>query len=85
MLVNAINAASWNGAGAESVSLMWIFLIAEAMLAAAQAQPSLQPSQSRQLICEVSSNKSQKVAISIVGCVTTNCAANSELCSPVTL
>ena len=60
MLVNAINAASWNGAGAESVSLMWIFLIAEAMLAAAQAQPSLQPSQSRQLICQVSSHKSQK-------------------------
>jgi len=30
------------------------------MLAAAQAQPSLQPSQSRQLICQVSSHKSQK-------------------------
>jgi hypothetical protein len=63
VLVNAINAASWNGAGAESVNFMWIFLIAEAMLAAAQAQPSLQPSQSRQLICQVSSHKSQKVAI----------------------
>jgi hypothetical protein len=43
VLVNAINAASWNGAGAESVSLTWIFLIAEAMFAAAQAQPILQP------------------------------------------
>jgi hypothetical protein len=45
VLVNAINAASWNGAGAESVSLTWIFLIAAAMFATAQAQPTLQPSQ----------------------------------------
>ena len=45
MLVSAINAASWNGAGAESVSLTWIFLIAVAMFAAAQAQPILQPRQ----------------------------------------
>lgn len=43
MLVNAVSAASWNGAGAESVSLIWIFLIAEAMLAGAQAHPILQP------------------------------------------
>ena len=53
MLVNAINAASWNGAGAESVSLTWIFLIAAAMFATAQAQPTLQPNQFTQLTVSI--------------------------------
>lgn len=42
-LLSAVNAASWKGAGAESVILMWIFLIADAMLPGAQAQPILHP------------------------------------------
>jgi hypothetical protein len=57
VLVNAINAASWNGAGAESVSLTWIFIIDAglllAMLAPAQTQPILQPSMFEQLIVNI--------------------------------
>lgn len=44
-LLKAVKAASWNGAGAESVILVWIFRIAEAMLTEAMAQPTLQPDQ----------------------------------------
>lgn len=43
VLVNAVKAASWKGAGAESVSLIWIFLIAVAMQEGAIAHPILQP------------------------------------------
>lgn len=42
-LLKAVSAASWKGAGAESVIRIWIFLIADAMLDGAQAQPILQP------------------------------------------
>lgn len=42
-LLNAVKAASWKGAGAESVILIWKFLIAEAMQAGAIAHPTLQP------------------------------------------
>lgn len=42
-LLKAVKAASWKGAGAESVILTWIFLIAEAMKAGAIAHPILQP------------------------------------------
>lgn len=42
-LRRADKAASWKGAGAESVILTWIFLIADAMVVGAQAQPILQP------------------------------------------
>lgn len=42
-LLNAIKAASWKGAGAESVILTWMFLIAEAMQEGAIAHPIRQP------------------------------------------
>lgn len=42
-LVKAVRAASWKGAGAESVILTWIFLIADAINAGAVAHPTLQP------------------------------------------
>ena len=46
-LVRAVKAASWNGAGAESVSLMWIFLMADAMHDGAIAHPILHPNDNR--------------------------------------
>lgn len=42
-LLKAVKAASWNGAGAESVILTWMFLIADAMKGGAMAHPTLQP------------------------------------------
>lgn len=42
-LVKAANAASWKGAGAESVSFICIFLIADEIQAGAIAHPILQP------------------------------------------
>lgn len=42
-ILKAVTTASWNGAGAQSVILVWIFLIVEAMQAEAMAHPTLQP------------------------------------------
>lgn len=42
-LVNAANAASWKGAGAQSVILIWMFWITDAKAAGAIAHPTLQP------------------------------------------
>lgn len=46
-LFKAVSAASWKGAGAESVTITWMFLIADAIKAGAIAHPTLQPDRYR--------------------------------------
>jgi len=46
-LLKAVKAASWKGAGAESVTIIWMFLIADAIEAGAIAHPILQPNRYR--------------------------------------
>jgi len=52
-LLKALSAASWKGAGAQSVTLAWIFLIADARKVGAIAHPTLQPDDTWQINSEL--------------------------------
>ena len=62
-LLKAVMAASWKGAGAESVILTWMFLIAEAMTAGAIAHPTLQPESNIHRVWQSDSEQQQASAI----------------------